>query len=656
MDLDSSFAAGSPPRKRVATACEACRATKIRCQPSDQPGVCKKCLDSKRECVSRSIPRPRRPRKYSCPSEQLEQTQAVPPGPSSTLSIDFAVPSQPEVDNHFETLRESHGQMLDKLFPEDPGTSEMSPFLDSIRSIQTPTSSSTQSQSLHDFRTKPLFNLASAESLLAHFHSLLKFFPFMALPPDASVKDLAASKPFVLLAILSAASGSKTLQGHGLYDEEFRKVLGLKFVAGGDRSLEMLQGLLIYCAWYPFHLRPKERQAFQYIQMATDIVHELELDQEQHLPGLWSDSPALTEDQLISIRSYLGYFYLAATLANTWGLATRRRRRSLDLAYTPWTTKCCELLERYGQSEDDRTLAALARITGVSYQAAKIINGYDGDGNDELKIMLAGFRSEVLRLESVLPITVNSSVSVRLQMLFTKICLDGGTALKLQRPLPTETDKWNHLPDTHSRLHECVSGLAILYREIMSIHESEFACFTVVDWSRPIHATILGLRLSFQIAASPVYDPVWARAELKLDEFLAHISHQGSDLTPASTKVDVLSASRIIMGIVREKHRRQVMALEYARTSTDTGTGTSGQTGPSPGAIGCPVLDGSLEMYFPVWDAALYEPPGLDSMGGAMGEPEAQQGLEDPEGQQLFQDLWTNMTAGELHYGAMDTC
>lgn len=29
-------------RRRIQTACEACRATKIRCQPSEKPGVCRK--------------------------------------------------------------------------------------------------------------------------------------------------------------------------------------------------------------------------------------------------------------------------------------------------------------------------------------------------------------------------------------------------------------------------------------------------------------------------------------------------------------------------------------------------------------------------------------------------------------------------------------
>lgn len=117
--------------------------------------------------------------------------------------------------------------------------------------IPTPPASSTtgQSQSIEDLHGKPQFNLASAESLLESFRVMLGRLPCITLAPDATVPQLAAQKPFLLLAILAAASGSRTLQGHTLYDTEFRKVLGLKFVAGGERTLELLQGLLIYCGW-----------------------------------------------------------------------------------------------------------------------------------------------------------------------------------------------------------------------------------------------------------------------------------------------------------------------------------------------------------------------------------------------------------------------
>lgn len=96
---------------------------------------------------------------------------------------------------------------------------------------------------------KPQFNLDSATKLLASFRCMLPHLPCLVLPENADVRSLAKSSPFILLAILAVTSCSSSLQGHSLYDEEFRKVLGLKFVAGGERSLELLQGVLIYCSW-----------------------------------------------------------------------------------------------------------------------------------------------------------------------------------------------------------------------------------------------------------------------------------------------------------------------------------------------------------------------------------------------------------------------
>ena len=78
---------------------------------------------------------------------------------------------------------------------------------------------------------------------------MLPHFPCIILDANETVASVARDRPFVLLAILATVSGNQTLQGRSLYDDEFRKVLALKAVAGGERSLELAQGLLIYCAW-----------------------------------------------------------------------------------------------------------------------------------------------------------------------------------------------------------------------------------------------------------------------------------------------------------------------------------------------------------------------------------------------------------------------
>ena len=170
-------------------------------------------------------------------------------GQLSTFTIDYSLPVKADLDDNFETLREMHDHALDSVLDEeDPSDSSQTPSQSVC--YPSPPSSSNQSHSISNLWRQPLFNLASAESLLNTFKSMVNYLPFVNIPLDSSVSHLATIKPFTLLSILTVTSGSRMVQKHALYDDEFRKALGLKYVSGGERSLELLQGLLIYCAWY----------------------------------------------------------------------------------------------------------------------------------------------------------------------------------------------------------------------------------------------------------------------------------------------------------------------------------------------------------------------------------------------------------------------
>lgn len=192
-------------------------------------------------------------------------TRKTPPpsAPSKTFTIDVPITSENsrehEALDSFDILRESHEGFIEHLIPEsdhsqyDNGllsAQSASPVSGGGTVFSTPAPSTTF-RSLHEMNSRqPQFNLDSASSLLESFRGgMLPYFPVTIISDEASVPSLARERPFVLLAILAATSGGKSLQGHNLYDEEFRKVLGLKFVTGGERSLDLLVGLLIYVAW-----------------------------------------------------------------------------------------------------------------------------------------------------------------------------------------------------------------------------------------------------------------------------------------------------------------------------------------------------------------------------------------------------------------------
>lgn len=172
------------------------------------------------------------------------------------------MPADNDIRDNFDDLREKHERFIESLVPssgEEDDSAVMSPsaegsFNFNNPSMPTPSLASTSSASVisrpvSSLGIKPQFNLDSAAKLLESFRRMLPYCPCIVLPDDADVRTMARDMPFVLLAILAVTSCSTSLQGHSLYDEEFRKILGLKFVAGGGRSLELLQGLIIYCSW-----------------------------------------------------------------------------------------------------------------------------------------------------------------------------------------------------------------------------------------------------------------------------------------------------------------------------------------------------------------------------------------------------------------------
>lgn len=168
------------------------------------------------------------------------------------------MPAQEEPAASFDELQELHERFLDNLMPSSEEEEQQGPAAPSssatvfdFASIPTPASSAgSDVRPMVSLGIKPQFHLDSAERLLQTFRTMLPSCPCIVLDEDANVRTMARESPFVLLAILAATSCSTSLQGHSLYDEEFRKVLGLKFVTGGERTLDLLQGILVYCAWY----------------------------------------------------------------------------------------------------------------------------------------------------------------------------------------------------------------------------------------------------------------------------------------------------------------------------------------------------------------------------------------------------------------------
>ncbi|KAI0412846.1 hypothetical protein F5X98DRAFT_306702 [Xylaria grammica] len=741
---------GAPQgRQKMNYACEACRAAKTRCQSGPQPDICKRCSEFKRECIFRTGPRTRRPKAASRIDPEASGLPP-PPGPSKTFSIDFAMPAAEEPNDDFERLREQHERILEGLVlnssgdedeqqqqqqvaedmarvfsgssnpggePQTFSFNDMSSSPSASRSgtgsSRTESSSAAaglpaepKSKPMLNLGIKPQFNLDSAMKLLASFGHMLPHMPCLVLPDDPDVRSLARRSPFVLLAILAVTSCSSSLQGHSLYDEEFRKVLGLKFVAGGERSLELLQGILIYCAWYPFHLRPKNKQSFQYLRMAVDIVHDLEMEQDPDL-DLSSLGPEQRAHKLANTRALLGCFYAMSSFSATWNRASTMR-------YTPQLARSVEWLERHSELAPDRHLAWLVRLQYVFEELVEVHRNFERGPRDhqsemQRNLMRVGLEAQFRDFKARMPPQYASTTSVLLVSEVTEAMMLAPALLRMPRKLNGKDTVVETIPA--DRLLQAAHKVRAVFDHVAALTARSFGGFCGADYGRFIVAVILAYRLSFPLLSiCRDYNVARGRRILDLggvlrklvgeDEGGPQADGDASATTTSSSssssppqrgaaaakrgyvpgakkparKSDAVSALKVVLRSVKCKYEEKSAAFE-AMSAAATGEEFAARDFRST----CPMLNGSMDQYIPLWagqqqqqqqSGGSYATSQTSSSGVTTGALSGDMGLDPgtqfvgPMGQMglgvgvgvgvgafedkplMYHDLWTSMTMG----------
>lgn len=226
--------------------------------------------------------------------------------------------------NIFTELQSFHRQALGRLFPNGSGQLSDGEFSDS---------SDTQSgqktlTDQPDMPPKLFINAHQTRTYFVRYESLVAYFPFVALPAGWTVQSMLKDHPFLVLGILTAMS-QEDGHLHFQLDAEFRKILSEKVTMNGEKSLDILQGLLVHIAWYalrtchfvnrlqsyacryPQHLRPRNSQLRQFLQIAisllTDLKYNVPPEQDESL-----SSKCELSERIDGIRAYLGCYYLAA--------------------------------------------------------------------------------------------------------------------------------------------------------------------------------------------------------------------------------------------------------------------------------------------------------------------------------------------------------
>jgi hypothetical protein len=137
---------------------------------------------------------------------------------------------------------EHHSSMLNRCFPFGLPIPSASPENSTVISTWDPDQAVDSKIWIH-------ISSSEAEEYLGLFHQQSNRFPFVSVSKDVDFDTLQKTRPFLALGIITAMSRKQPQQQKRL-DTIFRKVVSERVIVQPDQSLDIIQGLLIYLAWY----------------------------------------------------------------------------------------------------------------------------------------------------------------------------------------------------------------------------------------------------------------------------------------------------------------------------------------------------------------------------------------------------------------------
>ncbi|KAF2418996.1 hypothetical protein EJ08DRAFT_738932 [Tothia fuscella] len=560
------------PAPRVTWACEACRSRKSRCLPSAEGGICERCLATRSKCVfpsrnpnSKKTLAPQ-PRRQSTKDSAHSGHDPKPTDPTdNVLSSLFPTPGQELKKDETSALQGFHRQLLERFLPNmlwntpDEGGTH---YLNNQKPPKT---------TFHHAKLplKPSISANQAQIYLTRFDGAVgKYFPFVTLPSGWALESILTKRPFLALGIFSAMSQDEPLV-HYTLDAEFRKVLSEKVTMNGERSLDIIQGLLVHIAFYPQQLRPRNGQWWQFIQMAISLINDLEYN----IPPKQESFSVSEEEELRKIerpegiRAYMGCYYLSSSLA-----LPPRRANKLD--FNHYAEACLSQIAANPVYEADRLLVPMVTIQLIVDEA---INANPNDAlhclegtRPALEVCIDACRNRHLDLADMSNANASQThPSLRLLQLYTDMKL-------YAIALTPEIHPQDPMRPSDARLTVltlCLQAVKTVLEAYISLPLSEYRNFSLPEWSRLIHTIIVLFRLCEITQSMPEWISGANDQRTQFGVYLESLSFRMAELSRSDNPEappTVFCLFNSVLPVVRQTYDKMIEKLSQGTSSSDS--------------------------------------------------------------------------------------
>ncbi|KAL4771019.1 hypothetical protein BDW60DRAFT_217660 [Aspergillus nidulans var. acristatus] len=377
LDPNDSNAELKKPR-----ACESCRQLKVRCEPDPNPDKpCKRCAKAGRSCVV-TVPNRKRQKKTDSRVTELERKiEVLTATLHATQKIDSLLPSKNTAQTSTSTLfsrdEESVGRRWlvpgqndpdrSNAVPTRPGqsgtkrhhsgdvkdrdtaatqstpsqASNPSPATDNtessgrqwpipLASWSTPKSSNKEKARVPDIIDKGLVSYAVASDAFTRYvDEMCHHVPMVIFPPGTQMSEVRKNKPILLHAIVAVAMGPFEPSSQGTLLQELYKTVTESVFINGEKSLELVQALLIAVNFYTPPENFERMTFFQLSQLAVAIGMDIGMHRKRQPRG--KQIPT-------------GKPCTAPVTADSARTSSALRRPNI-VRWLPYTDECVEILE-----------------------------------------------------------------------------------------------------------------------------------------------------------------------------------------------------------------------------------------------------------------------------------------------------------------------
>lgn len=273
-------------KSRTTRACLACRRMKTRCEVDEALGnACKLCIRARRQCIMQTIPR-RRKRKTTERVADLEHkinelTALLAANESNASSDTRSLPTGATVSS--QTQESS---------PEQITQQEKTLFAEAV--------------------DRGLLNWQTACKAFDRYkHDMCQRLPFVVFPASSEANCVKEQQPLLFFAIVTAALSTMRTTVDSELSDMLTKDLASRIMYRGERSLELVQTLLIHVSWYARAKQMRELNFNQMVHIASTMALDIGLGRRSHIVAPNQDSDPHPLESLAGRRAWLGCYYAA---------------------------------------------------------------------------------------------------------------------------------------------------------------------------------------------------------------------------------------------------------------------------------------------------------------------------------------------------------